>query len=185
MGSYNTQKASNVMDGVDPKRVLERRGVEYEGSSFLPNFPDYLGYALGLMLIWLVYTGFSSIIAIVSNPNSTVSRMAALAGDALSDDKAPQAPSSSNEFGDLGKRLSPSNARKQHEQDKSRAQLTANKGWFQTSLDFLNGKVDRAAIEVANSLKGVVGSAELSSGIAPPPPISKERVEPDESVDLF
>lgn len=73
------QKDPIVKVGGNPKDLLRERGVEYDGSSFMPEVPDLLGYLLGLMLFWLIYTGYQSVIGMVSSPDSTVSRIGAKA----------------------------------------------------------------------------------------------------------
>ena len=63
--------------GGDPKRLLRQQGVAYDGSGFKPEVPDYLGYVLGMMLLWLVYTGYSSVVGVIQEPDSTISRLSA------------------------------------------------------------------------------------------------------------
>ncbi len=41
-------------------------------SSNLPQLPDYFGFILGFLLIWLVYTGFSAVTGVFVRTHSTV-----------------------------------------------------------------------------------------------------------------
>lgn len=67
-------ESMEIKDGVSPKAVLKERGIHYEGAGFLPELPDYLGYVLVLLLIWIVYTGYSSVVSVFKDPQSTVAK---------------------------------------------------------------------------------------------------------------
>lgn len=55
---------------------LEGKGVRYERGSFMPQIPDYLGYVLGLLIVWLVYTSYNSAVETVREPIAKISEQA-------------------------------------------------------------------------------------------------------------
>ena len=55
---------------------LEQKGVRYERGSFMPQIPDYLGYVLGLLIVWLVYTSYNSAVETVREPIAKISEQA-------------------------------------------------------------------------------------------------------------
>ena len=67
------QRAFKV--GVSAKD-LEEQGVECDSPSFVPEAPDYLGYILGLMLVWLIYTGYNSAVGAMQEPIAKISEHA-------------------------------------------------------------------------------------------------------------
>ncbi|MCB0323081.1 MAG: hypothetical protein KDD69_05885 [Bdellovibrionales bacterium] len=75
----NDYSEGPIKVGGNPKDLLKDRGVEYDGAGYAPEVPDYLGYLLGLLLLWLVFTGYQSVVGMVSDPDSTVSKVNAKA----------------------------------------------------------------------------------------------------------
>ena len=61
-----------IQVGGSPSQLLRSRGGEEEGNSMLPQVPDFLGYVLGLMLVWLLYTGYNSVVTLFTSPDSKV-----------------------------------------------------------------------------------------------------------------
>lgn len=55
---------------------LEDNGLAYDGGSFMPQIPDYLGYVLGLLIIWLVYTSYNTAVETVREPIAKISKQA-------------------------------------------------------------------------------------------------------------
>ncbi len=56
---------------------LEKRGVELDSQSVGPSLPDFLGYILGLTLLWLIYTGYQSAAKVAEEPIAKISEHAA------------------------------------------------------------------------------------------------------------
>jgi hypothetical protein len=64
-----------IDDGVSPKKILKKRGVSYDGTGFFPQVPDFVGYLLGFLLIWLLYTGFGAVSGVLTQSKKTVSAL--------------------------------------------------------------------------------------------------------------
>lgn len=68
-----------IDDGVSPKKVLKKRGGVYDGAAFVPQVPDFVGYLLGFLLIWLLYTGFGAVSGVLTHSKRTVTALSAKA----------------------------------------------------------------------------------------------------------
>jgi hypothetical protein len=55
--------------------IKDGASITDRGMGFMPSLPDCLGYILGFCLIWLVYTGFGSVLGILRDPNSVLLSM--------------------------------------------------------------------------------------------------------------
>ena len=66
---------SNIHDSESPRAILKRLGVKDEASHFVPELPDYLGYVIGLLLLWLLYTGYQAMVGMMSDTRSRVGRI--------------------------------------------------------------------------------------------------------------
>lgn len=63
---------NEIHDGTDPKALLKKRGGVYDGQGLFPQAPDFLGYLLGFMLIWLLYTGFGAVSGVLTHSKNKV-----------------------------------------------------------------------------------------------------------------
>lgn len=58
------------------ERELEAKGIDCDSESVLPKLPDLVGYVLGLLLIWLGYTGYQLVAKAMEKPIATISQEA-------------------------------------------------------------------------------------------------------------
>ncbi len=111
----------------------------------MPQVPDYLGYVLGLMLIWLAYTGYSSVVGMIQSPDSTISKIVvqtkdlkdtALEKGAIAKEKVTsvvQSQLAATDANPEAKESLPSRARLRED-----APYDPEKGWFWAQLDRVN-----------------------------------------------
>ena len=78
----NGKSNTSIKVGVDANE-LESRGVEYDSAKFTPDVPDYLGYILGLLMVWLVYTGYRSVATSIQEPIAKISEHAVTIKDTV------------------------------------------------------------------------------------------------------
>jgi len=68
-------ESNKIHNGTDPKKLLKKRGGEFDGQGLFPQVPDFLGYILGFMLIWLVYTGLGAVSGVLTQSKQKVVAM--------------------------------------------------------------------------------------------------------------
>jgi len=78
--SKTVKNSDGIHRAVSPKSVLRQRGLSYDGTSFVPQLPDYLGYLLGMLLIWLAYTTYISIVGVYQTSKAEITKLGAKAG---------------------------------------------------------------------------------------------------------
>lgn len=184
-----SKSVAQIRDGEDPTKVLKARGIEYDGTSYMPQAPDIMGYILGLMLIWLLYTGFTSVREVFSTSSQAVQRHVQRAKEVTK--STTEALQVEQRAAKMMKTLEGVNTTDaiQGAIDGVQSGLEGNpsskddRGWTERQLDTLNEQINRWSSSVAGMLGGQAANEtpELLDEEAPEPPTPTKRADPFES----
>ncbi len=178
--------------GGNPKRLLRKRGVDYDGAGFKPEVPDYLGYVLGLMLIWLGYTGYSSVVGMIHSPDSTISKIVVHTKDFKKSaiEKGVEAKRKVTEVVEAQVAAS-ENSQSADATQEGRARLSghvtydAEQGWFWSQLDFLNEIIGSVSVSASEYLKGWYAESDLEQSGLIGQESQVEPVEENNTIEYF
>src|SRR5262245_9061194 len=70
-----SKNGPEIHNNESPRAILRRLGVKDEGAAFIPELPDYLGYVFGLLLLWLLYTGYQAMVGMMSDDRSAMGKI--------------------------------------------------------------------------------------------------------------
>jgi hypothetical protein len=167
---------NSINRGGSPKKLLEERGMSYEGGSVLPEIPDFLSYLLGFLLIWLLYTGYQSVVGVFSGISPVAKSVSAELKTKLKSTKVAAE--------ETGRKLLEEGQRARLAAPEQVAEKTAEaKGWFSTIFDFLNESLDELSSEAGKEIRHWVDGTESTT--VEENPIEEQALPPKNTNDAL
>lgn len=151
----------SIKDGISPKELLRERGISDNGTGLLPDLPDCLGYLLGLSLIWLVYTGFGSVLGILRDPRGALtsigSQLVQLKQPAVSAVDVVKAEAIPTPLSSLSAKII--------EEVPSKAEIKKILSPF-TSIEGINTEITKATYALPDIVKKIAGDEKVEDNAA-------------------
>lgn len=127
----------------------------------MPELPDYLGYLFGLVLIWLVYTGYTSVVQVFTDTKSSVSQITKKAKEQL-EVGASKLPDKEELAKKLAELEVPSLSVTGSDEAAALAEegeAIEEKGFVGRTFDFLNRGIDTWSARAGNKLQEIINGA--------------------------
>lgn len=146
---------NSINRGGSPKKLLEQRGLSYEGTKILPELPDFMSYLLGFLLIWLLYTGYQSVVGVFSGAAPMANKV-----KTSIDVKIAKGKGIVTEAIDTGDIRIPREGQRAQLSAKKPVKVKKEKGWLASFIDYLNEGVDELSAEAGQGLRDWVDGTD-------------------------
>jgi hypothetical protein len=175
---YTAMEQNSINRGGSPKKLLLERGLSYEGNRILPEVPDLMSYLLGFLLIWLLYTGYQSVLRVFSGVSPVTNSIRTSIDENISKGKGLVAAAV-----DKDSHRIPADTQRAQLSSRKSIKVVKEKGWFASFIDYLNEGVDELSAEAGQGIRSWVDGTD--SGPIEENPIEEDPILPlDESDQL-